>query len=234
MHNFTLTNLDTDSISFCKPDFSKFTQEEDIELLDNLNSLFPEEIKFSPDGEFEVFIVLKSKNYIMYDGEKIKIKGSSLKSSTLEPILKQLLNECIECLVFDRQHDLLNVYNKYIDMVDNITDIKPWCTKKSLSPTTFASERKNETDIIDAIKGTDYVSGDRIYLFSKAIEVETGEFYKVGVKKGQPKTKIVNSWCLAEHFDGNYDKNKYYEKIHSTMNRFETIIDVSIFKKKQI
>lgn len=231
MYKFTLTNLDTDSISFCKSDFSKFTPEEDERLLKELNSLFPDEIKFAPDGEFEVFIVLKSKNYIMYDGKKIKLKGSSLKSSTMEPMLKEMLNEFINALVFDKLDTLPAIYDKYIQRALNITDIKPWCTKKTLSPTTYKSERKNETDIVDAVRGTEYKSGDRVYLYAKSEVIELDEYYKAGAKKGQRKTKKVKVYGLQENFDGTYDKQCYVDKVHATTKRFATVIDTSIFKK---
>lgn len=234
MHTFTLTNLDTDSISFCKPDFSKFTPDEDDELLKELNSFFPEEIKFAPDGEFEVFIVLKAKNYIMYDGKKIKLKGSALKSSTMEPALKEMLNEFINALVFDRQQDLPAIYDKYIQIALNITEIKPWCTKKTLSPTTYNSERKNETDIVDAVRGTEYKSGDKVYLYAKTKLIELDEFYKSGAKKGQRKTKSVKEYGLLENFDGVYDVQCYTDKVHATTKRFSTVIDTSIFKKYNI
>lgn len=203
-NNFILANLDTDSISICKPDMSKFSPQEDIDLLNDLNSYFPEEIKFSPDGEFEVFVVLKSKNYIMYDGKKIKLKGSSLKSSTLEPALKDFLNEMIDAIVFDKMEELIPIYQKYLKVVCNITDIKPWAKKMSLSPTTFNSTRTNETKVIDAIKGSEYGSGDRIYVYPT----------------------VDGTLKLAERFEMDHDVNVYLKKLHNTTKRFETIMDV--------
>lgn len=204
MNNFILANLDTDAISICKQDMSKFTKEEDIKLLADLNSYFPEEIKFAPDGEFEVFVVLKSKNYIMYDGKKIKLKGSSLKSSTLEPGLKTFLNEMIDAIVFDRMDQLVSIYNKHIKLVYNITDIKPWAKKMSLSPTTFNSTRTNETKVVDAIKGSEYGSGDRIYVYP--------------TNDGKLK--------LAERYENDHDVDVYLKKLFNTTKRFETIMDV--------
>lgn len=203
-NSFILTNLDTDSISFCNSDFRKFTKEEDDRLLNDLNSLFPDEIRFAPDGEFEVFIVLKSKNYIMYDGKKIKLKGSALKSATLEPVIKQMVGEFIDCLVFDKQHELVDIYHKYIKMALNIKDMKPWSTKKTLSPTTFNSTRTNETKIVDAIKGTGYGNGDRVYLYYTPEE----------------------TLQLLEKFDGRYNLDVYLKKLYRATERFATVLPV--------
>ncbi len=212
-HNFILSNIDTDAIAFCKQDFGSLLEESDS-LLTELNSIFPDEINFTEDGYFPVFIVLKAKNYIIYDGKKIKLKGSSLKSATLEPILKEMLNEFINTLVFvenelERNTKLQEIYMRYIYSVHQITDIKPWCTKKTLSATTYASERKNETDIIDAIVDSEYVEGDKVFLYATLDE----------------------KWALAERFDGNYSYDTYYGKLFKTTQRFSTIIDTkSLFK----
>ena len=204
--NLQITNCDTDSISCCKPDGSSFSIEERKLLLKELNDISPDLINWDDDGYYPVFIVLKSKNYIMVDEKgKRKIKGSSLKSATLEPALKQMLNEFIDALIEDRQQDMVSIYHKYIKMVrDDITDIKPWSKKMQLSPTTFNSTRANETKVIDAIKGTEYKSGDRIYVY----------------------TTPEDTLRLTEQFDGRYDKATYYEKLFKTTKRFETIMNV--------
>ena len=209
-YNFIVNGGDTDSIMFCKPDMSYFSKEEQRRLLDEINSILPDQIRYESDGIFPKVIYLKKKNYIMVDEKgKRHIKGSSLKSSKLEPICKQLINEMIELLIIDNKEEIKNVYKRYQDMVEDISDIGMWCSKKSLSPTTYKSKRKNETDIIDAIKGKEYVSGDRVYLYVDRKTISTGEFYKVGLKKGLPKTKEVNYLVCKEDFKGQYSKEYY-------------------------
>jgi hypothetical protein len=234
-HNFRIVGGDTDSIMFCKPDMAPFSKEEQDNLLLEINSLLPKEIKFANDGIFSKVVYLKPKNYIMIDEKgKRKMKGSSLKSSTLEPALKEMLGEFIETLLNDQQELLPAIYDKYIQRALNITDIKPWTTKKTLSPTTYKSERKNETDIVDAVRGTEYKSGDRVYLYAKSEVIELDAFYKSGAKKGQRKTKKVKVYGLQENFDGVYCKQTYVDKVLATTKRFSTVIDTSIFKKYEV
>lgn len=221
MNNFTLCNIDTDAIAFCKEDMSSLTEDQRKELIKSLNSQFDGGIEFSDDGYFPVFIVLKAKNYILYDGKKIKLKGSALKSATLEPIFKQFLNEMIDALVFDKQDSMPEIYQKYVDMIDNIQDIRPWCKKLTISEKTLAGERKNEKDILDCIQGKEYKPGDKIYVITRSKMVETGEYYK---RTGVPKTKKVKYLCLREDFVGDYDKNTYYEKLYKCSQRFSTIL----------
>jgi len=205
MYNFTLVNADTDSISFCKSDQAEFSESEQEKLLREINGLLPEMIHFEDDGIFSKVICLKAKNYILYDGKTIKQKGSSLKSSTLEPALKTFLNNFISALIEDKdQQFLIDLYHSYVKQIFDIKDIKPWCSKKTLSETTYKSDRANETKIIDAIKDTEYVAGDRIYTYFTE----------------------DNTLQLAEKFDGVYNKEVLVKKLNRVTHRFETIFPV--------
>lgn len=206
-NEFVISNCDTDSIAFRKGDNSFISNEERKTLLNQLNNLFPEKIRFTDDGYFTHFIVLAAKNYIMKDEKgKVKLKGSSLKSSTLEPISKQFMNEIIDSLLNDKQ-DFQEIYHKYIKMSQQIIDIKPWCSKKTLSKTTYESKRENEAKIIRAIAGSDYVEGDRCYLFYD----------------------INDELVLAENYKGVYNKKKFLEKLYKITDRFDSVIDRSMF-----
>ena len=205
-NNLTVVNADTDSISFCKSKMEPISEEEQKNYLDDLNSEFPERIKFEADGYFPSFIVLKAKNYILYDGKKIKTKGSSLKSSTIEPALKSFLNEIIEAMVFQKGN-YQDIYNRYVKEVNNIKDIKRWASKKTISEKTLKSERTNESKIRDAIEGEEFVEGDKIYCYFKS----------------------DGSLGLAEKFDGDYDKMKLLEKLYKTTERFSTVLGEDVF-----
>lgn len=206
-HDFLIVNADTDSISFCKPDHSPISVEERKKLIKEINSISPDFMVWGDDGFYPNFIVLKAKNYIMKDEKgKVKLKGSSLKSSTLEPILKQFINEFIDSLLNDK-NDFIDIYHKYVKMSQNVTDIKPWASKKTLSRTTYESTRENEAKIIRAIQGTDYVEGDKVYCFYD----ENDEL------------------VLVENFKGSYNKTKFLEKLYKCLDRFQSVLDLSQF-----
>lgn len=75
MYNHILIGADTDSVLINKANGDPWTEEEREEFLNNLNSLFPEKINFEDDGYFAKVIVLKAKNYLLWDGKKAKIRG---------------------------------------------------------------------------------------------------------------------------------------------------------------
>jgi len=202
MYNFTLINCDTDSITISKPDNSPFSVQEQQKLLKELNSLFPEKISWADDGYFQKVIVFKAKNYILWDGEKIKSKGSALKDGKKEQALKDFIQETVQAILNDKEN-FQEIYHKYIKEALDIKDIKRWSSRKTLTHKTYSSSRPNETKVIDAIKGTDYKNGDRIWTFFK----EDG------------------SLELVENFNGEYDKMVMVKKVFTTSKLFASVLD---------
>ena len=209
MHNFVLAVVDTDSISICKPDMSPFDEHERLNLLNEINSKFPEHIKYADDGYFEKCIVLKAKNYILYDGKKTKIKGSALKGSTKCEKLKNFTKEVIDVMIqIDDQQEMFcclqKLYNNYVQEIMNIKDIKPWSSRKTLSSTMTESERTNELKIIEALKGSPYTEGDRFFTFFRSDD----------------------SVCLAENFAGDYNRPRLLKNLYDTISIFKTILPI--------
>lgn len=203
-----LANCDTDSVAFCKADQSFITVDERKMLLDELNSLFPEKIRFADDGYFPKFIVLQTKNYIMLrDDGKLTLKGSSLKSSSIEPALKGFMREIIDALL-SNQTNYVDIYHKYVLEAWNITDIKRWVSKKTISSKTLHNERTNEANIREAIVGSEYKEGDRIYVYYNEND----------------------DLVLVEKYDGKYNKARMLKKIYNATERFWGVIDGNQFK----
>src|SRR5271157_5714878 len=171
-HNFQISNCDTDSISFCsKTPNSVFSPQEIKSLIKEINDLSSEFMDWADDGYYKKVIILKAKNYIMqafpdekHPEGKITYKGSALKSSKTEPALKEFLYAIIQTIL-DEKFEYKLIYDKYVAEILNIQDINRWASKKSLTSTTYSSKRANETKIIDAIAGTEYKEGDKIFLY---------------------------------------------------------------------
>ena len=208
-NNYTVPVVDTDSITICKQDFSEFSKEELDKLTEDLNSKFDELINW----EFEFYnpkiIVLKSKNYILYDGKKIKVKGSALKASTKCPALKELIKSIIDYLVYNDTIDnqaLTKIYESYVKEATNVKDIKRWATRKTISDKVLESDRTNEAKVREAIAGTEIVEGDRCYVYYKE----------------------DSSLSLVENFDGNYNKTRLLKNVYDTAQIFDTVLDCDV------
>jgi DNA polymerase elongation subunit (family B) len=206
MKPLTLVNCDTDSITVCKPDGSPFSEEEQTTLLKQLNEQFPERIRWEPDGYFPAVCVLKAKNYILYDGKKIKIKGSALKDSKASPALREFMNAIVDAIIFEKG-GYSEIYMRYVKEILDVKDIKRWSSRKTLSSTMIESDRTNETRVMDALVGSNYVEGDRFYTFFESPE------------------KIT----LTEKFNGNYDKDKLLSALYKKSEIFSTVLDKTLF-----
>lgn len=205
-YNFKLVNADTDSITVCKQDGAAFSEEERERLLIELNKQFPSGIHWEDDGYYPKICVLKAKNYILYDGKKIKIKGSALKASTKAPALKDFINEIIKYIIYKdtiNQMELIDIYYKYVKEIDKVTDIKRWATRKTISEKILKGERKNETKVRDAIQGSEIVEGDRCYVYYTP----------------------DNNLKLIQDFDNDYNKDRLYQNLYDTAWVFESVLD---------
>lgn len=198
-----VANGDTDSIMVCAKDGAILNSPT---LLEELNKIYPSSIHWEDDGEFPKVIVFKAKNYVLYDGEKLKFKGSSLKSPTLEPALLELIDRIVKMLIAGETHYQI-IYEEYVKEAADIRDIARWVSRKTISERTMESERANESKIRDAIEGTEYTEGDRIYTY----------FTSDG------------SLALAERFNGDYSKVRYLEKLFKASQRFDPVITKGTF-----
>lgn len=205
-HNFIIPNADTDSITICKPDGGVFTKEEQDALLKEINSILPSKIVMDHDGFYPTMVILKTKNYIMYDGKKLKYKGSAVKATTKEPALKEFIKRIIDAIIQGKDN-YVEIYNEYIKEAMAVTDIRRWVSKRGLTDKVFTNERANERKVRDAIAGTEYVEGDKVYLFYLPDE----------------------TLCLAENFKGEYDKERLVKKIFDTSKVFNTVIPEGTF-----
>lgn len=201
-----IINADTDSITFCNDNGEEMDNEYKKYMLGDLNSIFPERIRFEDDGYYPSFIVLAAKNYILFDGKKIKTKGSSLKDAKKERALKEFMNKIIEAMVFDTNH-YDDIYNTYVKEAMNITDISRWSSKKTISDKVLTNDRSNEINIRNAIAGEEYSEGDKAYMYFKP----------------------DGTLRLADKFDGDYDKPRILEKIFKTANTFKAVIPAGTF-----
>lgn len=200
--SFTLVNCDTDSISYCKPDCSEFSEEERQLLLENLNSLYPEKISFEDDGYYKTVIVLKAKNYVLWDGNKVKTKGSALKASTKERALKELIAKTVQLILDGKEGGVIDLYHEYVKEALNVSDMSRWASRKSITEAVLNPERTNEQKVADALNGVEYQPGDRKYFYFKS----------------------DGSLSLLEHFNGDYDRYKLIEKIWKTLQVFSTVL----------
>jgi len=200
--NYLIPNADTDSISYTKRDQIEITKEEKETNLKEVNALFPDKIKWEDDGYYPTVVIMKAKNYVLFDGKKVKIKGSALKATGKSLAMKEMIKRIIDSII-EGKEDYQQIYLDYVKEAKAIKDIKRWASRKTISDKTLNSERKNETIIKQAIEDTEYVEGDKIYTYYK--DKDTLE--------------------LVENFDGTYLVDKFVKNCYDTSWVFENVLN---------
>lgn len=204
MYNFQICNTDTDSISFCFKDSSYILKDVRNDLVKEINEISPEFMEWADDGYYKKFIILKAKNYITQDEDgKVKYKGSGLKSSKLEISLKEFLYKIIDSIL-EEKFNYQEIYQFYINEILNLKDIKRWASKKTISEKTLNSQRANETKIKDAIKGKEYVEGDKVLVFfTKDDKLKLVEDYQ---NDHDPQQLLGRLFSVSKMFTGKDQK----------------------------
>lgn len=230
-HDYILTNIDTDSLSFAKADNSEWTDEEYDMLYSEINK-----IMYSPwedDGQFDRFVVVKAKNYAMLENgkDKMKIKGSSFTDAKKEPALTEMLKRMLQSMI-DGETNQVEIYHEYVREASNITDISRWAKKHSISETTMEADTTSKIKVLDALEGRSYRVGDKVYLYN-AIDGMTPKMAKGEpvVLKSTGEIKMVENKVLrhVDDFDGDYDKFHYIKRVYDTVKIFETVLDMDKF-----
>ena len=68
-------------------------------LLVQAQGALPDGIELEYDGRYETMFCYKAKNYALFDGEKVVIRGSAMRSRGIEPFLKELTQRLIRFLL---------------------------------------------------------------------------------------------------------------------------------------
>ena len=236
-HNYILGPVDTDSISFCKQDFSEFSEEEQKSLIEDLNSHMDELISWEHDGYFSSVVVVKSKNYILNDGKKVKFKGSSFKDAKKEKALKEMMIEIGKSLLSGiKYEEIIMIYHKYVKEAVNVKDIKRWSVKKTVTKAVMESAtnpeaRANEYKVYDAIKHLSPQEGDKIFVYD-SIDGMKQEYKKgqpVFLKDGSPK--MVENCILKtiDQYNNDTIPKKLVKRVYDTLSIFDTLLDMDHF-----
>ena len=94
-HGCTILEADTDGIYLS----SEHYHQKPEELLALVETILPEGIELEYDGRYESMWCYKAKNYALYDGKTITLRGSALRSRGIEPYLKKLSDQLITFLL---------------------------------------------------------------------------------------------------------------------------------------
>lgn len=205
MYNFLIPCIDTDSLTVSKPDGSEFSKEEINTLTKELNDQFDEMIKWEFEFYIPKMLILKAKNYkwVEEDGT-VKTKGSAFKDGKSPPMFKQFKNQIAEYLLNDKESEILKLYYSYVKATKNITDIKPYAKKITITDKVLKPTRTNEQKQFDALKGRKPQMGDKMYVYFKSDQTIS----------------------LVEDWDGDYDRIQLIKNLFMSLKIFSNVIKI--------
>ena len=107
-----VVEVDTDGVFFVPPP-GVTTEDSENEFVQDLARQMPEGIAIALDGRYRKMLSYKKKNYALlgYD-HKIKIKGSSLTSRSIERFGRSYIMQCIDCLLSANVSGLHTLYTE--------------------------------------------------------------------------------------------------------------------------
>lgn len=132
----TVVEVDTDGIYFVPPPRIT-TPEEEEALVRDLASRIPSTITLVMNGRYESMLSYKKKNYALLGyNKKIRVKGSSLNSRSIEKFGRHFVLQCIEALLNLNIPALHSLYvNLYHDIGDRKLSIADFARTETLKET---------------------------------------------------------------------------------------------------
>ena len=94
-HGCTILEADTDGIYLSSEKYFETPEQ----LLALVAPTLPPGIELEYDGRYSAMFCYKAKNYALYDGKKMTLRGSALRSRGIEPFLKKLSRQLLRFLV---------------------------------------------------------------------------------------------------------------------------------------
>ncbi len=114
-HDCTILEADTDGIYLSS---ERYFENPD-ELLELVEKILPSGIELEYDGRYAAMWCYKAKNYALFDGREVTLRGSALRSRGIEPYLKKLSDQLIYFLLGASAESPLNLLEDYRARIRN-------------------------------------------------------------------------------------------------------------------
>jgi DNA polymerase elongation subunit (family B) len=197
--------VDTDGTFFVPPP-GVDTYDQELEYVAKLSAILPEGITVVHDGRYRRMLSYKKKNYALleYDN-RIRIKGSSLISRSIEQFGRDYIHECVERLLNSDVEGLHRLYLQYRQMIlERGIDVRAFARTETLKDSIdtyldgVRGGRRNKSAAYEVAmaSGKQYRPGDRVVYYITGSEADV---------KGFENCKPAEEW------DPNFrDENSQY------------------------
>ncbi|MDQ8186664.1 DNA polymerase domain-containing protein [Pelagicoccus sp. SDUM812002] len=194
--------------------------DDEARLLAKAQEILPEGIELEYDGKYVSMFCYKAKNYALYDGEKVTIRGSGLRSRGMEPFLKDLTWKLIYSLLGATKEDPVRVA---LDVETRIKDqelpVEEIAKSEVLSQSPEAYKKKMET-----VGKPRRASAEVALKMEKAVGMGDRVSYFIQPKKTGQSSDWQRAYPVAgyDKEERPYDPVYYVKKLNDWRKRYAT------------
>jgi DNA polymerase I len=223
-HGCTILEADTDGIYLSSEEF--FNQPE--ALLAKVESVLPPGIELEYDGRYTAMFCYKAKNYALYDGAKLVIRGSALRSRGIEPYLKKISDRLIRFLVgAEAESPLALVEDFRRRIADRSARVAELAKSETLSQNPDAYER----NMAEGGKPRRASAEAALQLSPRPRMGERVAYYITAKAKGKTSDwQRARPVALYDAATAPYDPQYYLDKLDDWIERYGVFLGASVPK----
>jgi DNA polymerase I len=219
-HDCTILEADTDGIYLSSEKYFAIPDA----LLALVAPILPTGIELEYDGRYTAMWCYKMKNYALYDGKKVTLRGSALRSRGIEPYLKKLSDRLITFLVgasMESPLPLLEDYRKRLPARD--VPVTELTKSETLNQNPDAYERL----IAEGGKPRRASAEVALQITPRPRMGERVSYYITAKAKGKTSDwQRARALALYDAAAAPYDPNYYLEKLDDWVVRYGTFLGV--------
>ncbi len=197
--------VDTDGVFFVPPTHVR-DETAELSFVEELSRQMPEGISVALDGRYAKMLSYRKKNYALLGHDnRIKIKGSSLTSRSMERFGRHYITQCVDCLL---SYNIEGLHTLYVQVSHSIMDHK-------IDVQDFARVETLKDSLADYMR--DVESGKRNRSAPYEVAISSGKPLRPGDRvayyiTGSDRTPRSFDNCKpAEEWDPNFpDENTAY------------------------
>ena len=219
-HDCTILEADTDGIYLSS---EKFFANPD-ELLALVAPILPAGIELEYDGRYTAMFCYKAKNYALYDGNKITLRGSALRSRGMEPYLKHLSNQLIRFLLGASTESPVALIDDYRRRLpERAVPVEELAKSETLNQAPEAYERL----IAQGGKPRRASAEVALQLTPRPRMGERVRYYITAKAKGKTSDwQRARALALYDATSAPYDPDYYTDKLDDWLERYGTFVGV--------
>jgi len=223
-HGCTILEADTDGIYLSSEEF--FDRPE--ELLARVVSVLPPGIELEYDGRYTAMFCYKAKNYALYDGAKLTIRGSALRSRGIEPFLKKISDRLIRFLVGAEMESPMTLVEDFRRRInERAATVQELAKSETLSQNPDAYERA----MVAGGKPRRASAEAALQLSPRPRMGERVAYYITAKAKGKTSDwQRARPVALYDAAAAPYDPQYYVDKLDDWIERYGIFLGVSVPK----